>query len=161
MNWKKYVECIMICDDNPHRMSPLFPVWNRACSRSKNSATNQKPLKMILKCILREVGGPKKILRAAPYQLRTNSVLAPYPSLRTHSIPSAYNPRRKTLLDSDWSRSFWTLSLLTACLFQIELFLNYQQYKVGISANYVFPLISFVKFIVVTHRLDWKCYFIF
>ena len=48
----------------------------------------------------------------APYLLCTRSVPTPYPALRTHSIPSAYNPRRKTLLDSDWSWSFWTLSLL-------------------------------------------------
>ena len=31
---------------------------------------------------------------------------------KNSNVPSAYNPRRKTLLDSDWSRSFWTLSLL-------------------------------------------------
>ena len=73
-------------------------------------------LKIILKCILGGVGGPKKNTPSCsiptPYQLRTSSVpVTPY-TLCTKCIPSAYNPRRKTLLDSDWSRSFWTLSLL-------------------------------------------------
>ena len=33
-----------------------------------------------------------------------------------------------------------------------EFFLNYRQHKIGISASYFFPFISFVKFIVVTHK---------
>ena len=127
-------------------------VWNRerlrACSRSKNSATNQKPglqsrdhgrsmeqvwtwggggnqrfllkeyqLKIILKCIWGGgVGGPKKILWAAPYPLcthsvpgaylltitlkitlHTNCVCSPYNSvqLRTHSVLTPYLVRTK------------------------------------------------------------------
>ena len=62
------------------------------------------------------VGGPKKNTPTCsvptPFKLRTSSVpVTPY-TLRTKCVPSVYNPRRKTLLDSDWSRSFWTLSLL-------------------------------------------------
>ena len=77
-------------------------------------------LKIILKCILGGVGGPKKNTPSCsvptPYQLRTSSVpVTPY-TLRTKCVPSAYNPRRKTLLDSDWSRSFWTLSLLVGAV---------------------------------------------
>ena len=40
-------------------------------------------------------------------------------------------------------------------------FLNYQQHKVGISANYFFPFISMVRFIVVAHKFGGKCYLIF
>ena len=35
---------------------------------------------------------------------------------------------------------------------RIEFFLNYLQHKVGISGNYFFPFVSFVKYIMVTHK---------
>ena len=38
----------------------------------------------------------------------------------------------------------------------IEFFLNYQQHKVGISGNYFFPYISFVKFIIATYKFNGK-----
>ena len=44
---------------------------------------------------------------------------------------------------------------------KMEFFLNYQQHKIGISAKYFFPFISFVIFIVITHRFGGKCYLIF
>ena len=40
-------------------------------------------------------------------------------------------------------------------------FLKYQQHKVVVSANYIFPLILFGKFIMVTHNFGEKCYLIF
>ena len=40
-------------------------------------------------------------------------------------------------------------------------FLNYQQHKVGISANYFFPFIPFRKFITVTHKFGGISYLIF
>ena len=43
---------------------------------------------------------------------------------------------------------------LHARLGYFSFFLNYQQHEVGVFANYFFPFISFVKFVVVTHR--WK-----
>ena len=55
-----------------------------------------------------------------------------------------------------------SLALLIGALLQssseffpaVEFFLNYQQHKVGISVNYFFTFISFVKFIVVIHKFD-------
>ena len=43
----------------------------------------------------------------------------------------------------------------------IEVFLNYQQNKAGISANQPFPFASFVTFIAVTDKFGGKCYLIF
>ena len=43
----------------------------------------------------------------------------------------------------------------------VEFSLNYQQQKVGISANYFFPFICFVIFVLVTHKFAGKCYLIF
>ena len=38
--------------------------------------------------------------------------------------------------------------------------LNYQQHKVGVSAIYFFPFISFVELIIVIHMFSGKCYII-
>ena len=39
--------------------------------------------------------------------------------------------------------------------------MTHREYNISISANYFFPFISFVEFIVVTHKFGGKCYFIF
>ena len=46
-------------------------------------------------------------------------------------------------------------------LLNTRVFLNYHQHKLDFSANYFFPFISFIEFIIVTHNFDGKCYLIF
>ena len=41
-----------------------------------------------------------------------------------------------------------------------EFSLNYQQYRVGISMNHFFPFVSFVTFVIVTHKFGGKCYLV-
>ena len=43
----------------------------------------------------------------------------------------------------------------------VEFSLNYQQQKVDTSANYFFPFICFVIFVLVTYKFSGKCYLIF
>ena len=54
-----------------------------------------------------------------------------------------------------------TTILVNAIMNTFEFSLNYQQHKVGISANYIFPFISFVKFIKIIRKFGRKYYLIF
>ena len=54
------------------------------------------------------------------------------------------------------------LNCLLSPFVQISRFLlNYLQYKATKSANYFFPFVFFVNFLVVTDNFGRKCYFIF
>ena len=117
----------------------LSILW--ACSRSKNSATNEGPgLPSRDRIEIRTgygAGGGKKIrvffLKKHPpknrFYINLNQYCYPHPpAVCTHSVQHAYAPLISQavyehiqcvptlyslrMLSSDWSRSFWTLSLL-------------------------------------------------